>query len=96
MYRSQAAGDPGCRTPGTPLAGALHDAYNYFKNTVFMQTDDPSINCRDYKIIFVTDGIDSADADPCIGGTSPKGGPSGDLGDILLPSTPCAQSMASA
>ena len=34
--------------PGTPLAGALHDAYNYFVNSVFTQTDDPSINCRSY------------------------------------------------
>ena len=76
--------------PGTPLGGALHDAYNYFKNSVFATTgdptlDDPSAACRDYKIIFLTDGIDSADADPCTGGTSSKGGPAGDLGDIPLP-----------
>jgi hypothetical protein len=70
--------------PGTPLAGALRDAYNYFVNSVFPQTDDPSINCRDYKIIFVTDGIDSADADPCTGGSNGTG-PAGDLGTVALP-----------
>jgi hypothetical protein len=71
--------------PGTPLAGVLRDAYNYFKNSVFPQTDDPAINCRDYKIVYVTDGIDSALADPCSGGTISGKGPAGDLGAIKLP-----------
>ena len=43
--------------PGTPLAGALYDAYNYFVNAVFPLTDDPAINCRNYIIVLLTDGL---------------------------------------
>ena len=49
--------------PGTPLAGALLDAYNYFVNSVFptpteAAPPDPAIDCRNYIIVFVTDGHD--------------------------------------
>jgi hypothetical protein len=76
--------------PGTPLAGSLRDAYNYFFNSVFKLTDDPSISCRDYKIIYVTDGIDSVNADPCgrdpgTGGPLSGNGPAGDLATVVLP-----------
>jgi hypothetical protein len=73
--------------PGTPLAGALLDAYHYFVNSVFPQTDDPAINCRNYLIVLLTDGFDEAKSTPCVGGPTGNG-PSGDLGAIALPSSP--------
>jgi hypothetical protein len=73
--------------PGTPLAGSLHDAYNYFVNAVFPLTDDPAINCRNYVIVLVTDGIEECFGNPCSGG--PTGlGPAGDLGALALPENP--------
>ena len=80
--------------PGTPIAGVLYEAYNYFKNSVFPQQDDPAINCRDYKILFLTDGLEECFGDPCAGaGLEPgntNGGPSKDLGLIKLPEKPPA------
>ncbi|HZI65347.1 MAG TPA: PilC/PilY family type IV pilus protein, partial [Thermoanaerobaculia bacterium] len=70
--------------PGSPIAGALRDAYKYFVETVFRQTDDPSINCRNYKIVIVTDGLDACGADPCSGGPT-GGGPAQDLAELVLP-----------
>jgi Neisseria PilC beta-propeller domain len=74
--------------PGTPLAGALLDAYNYFVNSVFPTppggAPDPAIDCRNYIIVFVTDGHDECSSDPCLGGTTGLG-PAGDLGQVLLP-----------
>jgi len=70
--------------PGTPLAGALLDAYKYFKLSVFPQTDDPKAACRDYIIVFITDGVDECRSNPCNGG--PTGfGAAGDLRDEPLP-----------
>jgi len=72
----------------TPLAGALLDAYNYFVKSVFPPptsgAPDPAIDCRNYIIVFITDGHDEAGSDPCTGGTS-GGGPAGDLGAVTLP-----------
>src|SRR5262249_16777807 len=67
---------------GTPLAGALLDAYNYFVNSVFPGptlngAPDPAIDCRNYIIVFVTDGNDECGSNPCPGGTSGLG-PAGD------------------
>jgi hypothetical protein len=73
--------------PSTPLAGALKDAYTYFVNSVFPQTDDPAINCRNYIIVLLTDGIDEAKSNPCVGGPTGNG-PSGDLGAVALPENP--------
>ncbi len=75
--------------PGTPLAGALHDAYNYFVNAVFPLTDDPAVNCRNYVIVLVTDGAEECFGNPCAGGPTGKG-PAGDLGALLLPSVPAS------
>src|SRR5262245_42223424 len=69
--------------PGTPIAGALRDAYLYFKNTVQAQ-QDPFAACRLNKIILITDGIESANGDACNGGPSTKG-PSGDLKQLGVP-----------
>ncbi|HEY2154712.1 MAG TPA: hypothetical protein VGH33_03720, partial [Isosphaeraceae bacterium] len=74
--------------PGTPMAGVLNDAYNYFVNSVFPTPTggppDPAIDCRNYIIVYVTDGHDECSSDPCLGG--PTGlGPSGDLGQVPLP-----------
>jgi len=74
--------------PGTPLAGVLFDAYNYFVNSVFPPptngAPDPAIDCRNYIIVYVTDGHDECSSDPCVGG--PTGlGPAGDLGQVALP-----------
>ncbi|MFN2387936.1 MAG: pilus assembly protein [Thermoanaerobaculia bacterium] len=70
--------------PGTPLAGALLDAYEYFTLSVFPQTDDPARACRDYIIVFITDGVDECRSNPCNGG--PTGfGAAGDLRDVALP-----------
>ena len=81
--------------PGTPLAGALHDAYNYFVNAVFPLTDDPAINCRNYIIVLVTDGAEECFGNPCSGG--PTGlGPAGDLGAVLLPESPAGARAAGA
>jgi hypothetical protein len=94
----------------TPIAGVLVDAYNYFVNSVFppaanypwtggLGTDpppDPSIDCRNYIIVFVTDGHDEAGSDPCTGGTHGTG-PAGDLGQVDLPeSTLGARTSANA
>jgi Tfp pilus tip-associated adhesin PilY1 len=86
--------------PGTPIAGTLLDAYNYFVNTVFQPptsgAPDPAIDCRNYIIVFVTDGHDECGSDPCSGGLSGLG-PSGDLGQVLLPeSTAGARAAAAA
>jgi Neisseria PilC beta-propeller domain len=74
--------------PGTPIAGVLLDAYNYFVNSVFPTPPsvpaDPSIDCRNYIIVYVTDGHDECSSDPCVGGTTGLG-PSGDLGQVALP-----------
>jgi len=87
--------------PGTPLAGALLDAYNYFVNSVFpaptgSAAPDPAIDCRNYIIVLLTDGNEECAADPCGGG--PTGfGPSKDLGDVLLPeSAPGRRAAANA
>ena len=54
--------------PGTPLAGVLLDAYNYFVNSVFPTPPsgppDPAIDCRNYIIVYVTDGHDECSSDP--------------------------------
>ena len=74
--------------PGTPLAGALLDAYKYFKFSVFPQTDDPARACRDYIVVFVTDGVDECRSNPCNGAGLEAGnsfGPAGDLRDVQLP-----------
>lgn len=70
--------------PGTPIAGVLLDAFNYFKNSVFQETDDPSLDCRNYIIVYITDGLDECFSNACAGGPTTNG-PSGDLGQILLP-----------
>jgi Neisseria PilC beta-propeller domain len=87
-YRlEETARDVVVTAPGTPLAGALKDAYDYFVNAVFTLTDDPSINCRNYIIVFLTDGLEECFGNPCSGGTTGKG-PAGDLGAVLLPENP--------
>jgi hypothetical protein len=45
---------------------------------------DPSIDCRNYIIVYVTDGHDEAGSDPCSGGSLGTG-PAGDLGQVPLP-----------
>ena len=80
----ESAKDAVMTAPGSPIAGALRDAYKYFTETVFRQTDDPSINCRNYKIVILTDGLDACGADPCAGGPT-GGGPAQDLADVVLP-----------
>jgi hypothetical protein len=86
---AETANDVVVTAPGTPIAGLLKDAYTYFKNTVFQDTD-PSADCRNHIIVYLTDGIDECGSDACSGGISPTGGPAGDLGDIVLPaSAPC-------
>ena len=79
--------------PGTPLAGALHDAYDYFVNAVFPLTDDPAINCRNYVIVLLTDGLEECFGNPCSGGPTGNG-PSGDLGALLLPENPAGARAA--
>ncbi|HTY42146.1 MAG TPA: PilC/PilY family type IV pilus protein [Thermoanaerobaculia bacterium] len=84
--------------PGTPIAGVLYDAYNYFVNSVFPTppggAPDPAIDCRNYIIVYVTDGHDECSSDPCVGGSTGLG-PSGDLGQVQLPeSTPGARTTA--
>jgi len=69
--------------PGTPIAGALRDAYLYFKNTILAQ-QDPFISCRLNKVILITDGLESANGAPCAGGPTGKG-PAGDLFQIGVP-----------
>jgi hypothetical protein len=71
-------------SPGTPIAGSLRDAYNYFKNSVFQQ-NDPFATCRLHKIVLITDGLDSSGADSCSGGPNSGKGPAGDLGQIQVP-----------
>jgi hypothetical protein len=79
--------------PGTPLAGVLKDAYDYLVNSVFPLTDDPAINCRNYVIVFVTDGLEECFGNPCSGGPTGKG-PAGDLGALLLPENPAGARAA--
>jgi hypothetical protein len=86
--------------PGTPIAGMLVDAYNYFVNAVFpappSSAPDPAIDCRNYIIVYVTDGHDECSSDPCVGGTTGLG-PSGDLGQVALPeSAPGRRAAANA
>ncbi len=86
--------------PGTPMAGVLLDAYNYFVNSVFPTptngAPDPAIDCRNYIIVYVTDGHDECSSDPCVGGLTGNG-PAGDLGEVLLPeSFPGARAAANA
>ena len=73
---------------GTPLAGALEDAYKYFENSVFKTAtgaiQDPAIDCRNYIIVYVTDGNDQCNSDACVGGRT-GGGVSTDLAKIPLP-----------
>ena len=66
----------------------LLDAYNYFVNSVFPTPSgvapDPAIDCRNYIVVYVTDGHDECSSDPCVGGTTGLGA-SGDLGQVALP-----------
>jgi hypothetical protein len=85
---------------GTPLAGALLDAYNYFVNSVFpgptlSGAPDPAIDCRNYIVVFVTDGRDECGSNPCSGGTTGNG-PAGDLGEVLLPESAPGRRAAAA
>ena len=78
----------------------LLDAYNYFVNSVFPTppsgAPDPAIDCRNYIIVYVTDGHDECSSDPCVGGTTGLG-PSGDLGQVALPeSVPGSRTSAHA
>ena len=82
------ANDVVVTAPGTPIAGVLLDAYNYFKNTVFQELDDPSINCRNHIIVYLTDGLDECNSNACAGrphGQRPLGRP---RGQIPLPENP--------
>ena len=82
------ANDVVVTAPGTPIAGVLMDAYNYFKNTVFTELDDSvGLNCRNHIIVYVTDGFDECNSNACAGGPTGKG-PSGDLGALPLPDVP--------
>ena len=87
------ANDVVVTAPGTPVAGVLLDAYNYFKNTVFQELDDPSINCRNHIIVYLTDGLDECNSNACAGGPTMLG-PSGDLGQIPLPENPAGARAA--
>ena len=82
--------------PTTPLAGALQDAYDYFKQSVFQPSgiQDPAIDCRNYIIVYITDGKDECNSDPCTGGVSGQG-VSKDLALLPLPeSAPGARAAA--
>ena len=72
----------------TPLAGALEDAYQYFQKSVFQTApgavQDPAIDCRNYIIVYVTDGHDECNSDATTGGRTGLG-VSGDLAEIVLP-----------
>ncbi len=86
--------------PGTPIAGVLLDAYNYFVNSVFPTppggAPDPAIDCRNFIIVYVTDGHDECSSDPCLGGSTGTG-PAGDLGQVALPeSAPGRRAAANA
>jgi hypothetical protein len=86
--------------PGTPMSGVLLDAYNYFVNSVFPTppggAPDPAIDCRNFIIVYVTDGHDECSSDPCLGGSTGLG-PSGDLGQVALPeSAPGRRAAANA
>jgi hypothetical protein len=87
--------------PTTPLAGALEDAYEYFEQSVFKPVgiQDPAIDCRNYIIVYITDGKDECNSEPCAGGRSglpyPNGGVAKDLADLALPeSAPGARAAA--
>ena len=84
--------------PQTPVAGALEDAYEYFEQSVFKTaanaTPDPAIDCRNYIIVYITDGKDECNSDPCTGGRSGQG-ISTDLAQLKLPeSVPGARASA--
>ncbi|MEP6992881.1 MAG: PilC/PilY family type IV pilus protein [Acidobacteriota bacterium] len=86
--------------PGTPIGGALHDAYNYFVKSVFPGdvVRDDKVDCRKYIVVFLTDGLDECGSQDllCSGGPT-GGGPGGDLGEVLLPeSVPGARAAAHA
>jgi hypothetical protein len=79
---------------GTPVAGVLLDAYNYFKHSVFTDTSDPYLDCRNYLIVYITDGKEecngTADQGAGLEPGNSNGGPSKDLGLIKLPAkSPC-------
>ena len=87
--------------PGTPLAGALEDAYQYFQKSVFAPSPvpDPAIDCRNYIIVYITDGQDECNSEACGGGRSgnpyPGGGVAYDLAHLALPeSAPGARHSA--
>jgi len=88
-------------TPNTPVAGAIYDAYKYFQESVIpdaAKTNDPAINCRNYIVVYITDGLETCHANACQGtgadsqpgntGVYPDGGVSKDLGLIPLPDSP--------
>jgi hypothetical protein len=85
----------------TPIAGALKDVYQYLKLSVFPDTSDPDINCRNYMVVFVTDGLETCGGNACSGagleaGNS-NGGVSKDLGLMALPeSAPGMRALAAA
>ncbi|HWZ85522.1 MAG TPA: PilC/PilY family type IV pilus protein [Thermoanaerobaculia bacterium] len=96
---------------GTPVAGVLRDAYNYFVNGVFPPASnypwtgsgsppapDPSIDCRKYIVVYITDGKDECGADNaiCTGGTISGNGPAGDMGQVLLPESAPGRRAAAA
>jgi len=89
--------------PGTPIAGALLDAYKYFKNSIFpdASANDDFADCRNYYIVFVTDGNDECQSNPCWGNGNELPahtlGVSKDLGLMALPeSTPGGRAAANA
>jgi hypothetical protein len=80
------AGNVVVMAAGTPIAGSLRDAYNYFKNSVQAPSvQDPFAACRLYKVVLITDGLDNSGADSCSGGSGD--GPAGDLKTIGVPVT---------
>ena len=101
----EAATEVVATAPGTPLAGALEDAYEYFEQSVFKTATnavpDPAIDCRNYIIVYITDGQDECHSDACSGGRValpyPGGGVSKDLSLLKLPeSAPGARALAHA
>jgi hypothetical protein len=67
-YRlAESANNVATTAPGTPIAGALYEAYRYFVDSVFpeAEVDDPAKACRAYIIVLITDGQDESGADPC-------------------------------
>ncbi|HXM76398.1 MAG TPA: hypothetical protein VN971_06465, partial [Thermoanaerobaculia bacterium] len=85
----------------TPIAGALKDVYQYLKLSVFPDTSDPDINCRNYMVVFVTDGLETCGGNACSGAGAEagnaNGGVSKDLGLMALPeSAPGMRALAAA